>query len=138
MAANTAPIYSKSPNVAWGITILAANTTIDLTAGTIYLVWTADVTNGGKLEKLKIRPLGTNTGTVMRVWVNNGLTTGTAANNTLYDEITCLATTVSQVLALQSLEISMNLGLNAGFRVYVTLGTAVAAGFDVSGVGGNY
>lgn len=138
MAANTAPIYSKSSNVNWGITILAANTTTDLTSGTIYLVWTADATNGGKLEKLRIRPIGTNIATVMRVWLNNGSVTGTAANNTLYDEITCPATTVSQVAAQQTLEIPMNMGLNLAFRVYVTLGTAVAAGFDVTGVGGNY
>lgn len=138
MAANTAPIYSKSPNVDWGITILAANTTTDLTAGTSYLVWTADATNGGKLEKLKIRPLGTNVATVMRIWLNNGATTATAANNTLYMERTMAATTVSQVAEQSDMAISMDLALDLGFRVYVTLGTAVAAGFDVTGVGGNY
>ena len=99
MAANTAPIYSKGGNVDWAITVLTANTTTDLTAGTSYLVWTADATNGGRLEKLRVRALGTNVATVIRVWLNNGGATGTAANNTLYTESTLAATTVSQVAA---------------------------------------
>ena len=138
MAANTAPIYSKSGNVDWGITILAANTTTDLTSGTSYLVFTADATNGGQLPRLRIRPLGTNVATVMRIWINNGSTTGTAANNTQWDEVTLPATTVSQVAALQGYDVPMNLSLDPGFKVYVTLGTAVAAGFDVTAPGGNY
>ena len=138
MAANTAPIFSLSANVDWGITILAANTTTDLTAGTSYLVWTANATNGGKLDRLKIRSLGTNVATVMRVWLNNGLTTATAANNTLFHEITMAATTVSQTAAQVDTDYGINISLDPGFRVYVTLGSAVAAGFDVTGVGGNY
>lgn len=138
MAANTAPIFSRSPNVDWAITCLAANTTTDLTTGTSYLVWTADATEGGKLDYLRIRPLGTNVATVIRVWLNNGATTGTAANNTLFTEITALASTASATSALAGYLHEMNLPLDLGFRVYVTLGTAVAAGFDITGVGGNY
>ena len=96
MAANTAPIYPRLPDVQWAITVLAANTTTDLTAGTSYLVFTADATNGGTVDGLKFRPLGTNAATVGRIWINNGSTTTTAANNTLYDEVTFLVTTVSQ------------------------------------------
>lgn len=99
MAANTSPIYSRLADVQWAITVLAANTTKDLTAGTSYLCFTADATEGGRLDKLRIRSLGTNVATVMRVWINNGSTTGTAANNTLYTEITLAATTVSEVAA---------------------------------------
>ncbi len=138
MAANTTIIWSKGGNIDWGITILAANTTTDLTAGTNYLVWTADATNGGRLEFLKIRALGTNVASVLRIWLNNGSTTGTAANNSLYHEITMAATTVSQVAALADILYPVGVALDAGFRVYITLGTAVAAGFDVTGVGGNY
>ena len=138
MAAATSPIYCRTPDVQWAITVLAANTTKDLTAGTSYLVWTADATEGGRLDKLRIRSLGTNVVTVMRVWINNGATTGTAANNTLYTEITLPATTVSEVAAQNEYEAPMSLPLNAAYRVYVTLGTAVAAGFDITGVGGKY
>jgi hypothetical protein len=134
---NTKPIFSGNPNVDWGITVNTANTTTDLTAGTIYLVWTAGA-SGGRLEKIKIRPLGTNVATVMRIWINNGTATGTAANNTLYHEITMAATTVSQVAALADTDYPIAISLDPGFRVYVTVGTTVAAGFDVTGVGGSY
>ena len=138
MAANTAPIYSRLADVQWIGAIVTANTTTDLTAGTSYLVWTADATNGGRLEKLKVRALGTNVATVLRVWLNNGSTTGAAANNQLYTEATIAATTVSQVAALADTEITMSLPVPAGYRVYVTIGTAVAAGLVVTGAGGKY
>lgn len=138
MAANTAPIYTRTGDIQWAIACLTANTTTDLTSGTIYLVFTADATEGGRLEKLRIRSLGTNIATVMRVWINNGSTTGTAANNVLYTEITLGATTVSQVAALREDEIPMLLALPAGYRIYVTVGTTVAAGYDVTAVGGKY
>ena len=47
MAANTAPIYSRLADFQFVVAALAANTTKDLTSGTIYLVFTADATNGG-------------------------------------------------------------------------------------------
>lgn len=138
MAANTAPIYSKQGVIQWAITVLAANTTTDLTAGTSYLVWTADATEGGKLERIRIRQLGTNVVTVMRIWINNGSTTATAANNSLLTEVTCPATTVTQVAAQIEIDVPLGLALPPGYRIYVTLGTAVAAGFDVTGIGGKY
>lgn len=139
MAANTIPIFSRLGDIQWGgAAVLAANTTVDLTSGTIYLIFTADATNGGKLEKIKASPLGTNVATVLRIWINNGSTTATAANNTLYKEFTMTATTVSQVGAQYDNEFILNLPLPAGYRIYATLGTAVAAGFNLTGIGGKY
>lgn len=139
MAANTNPIYSRTPDVQWNTTdVTAANTTKDLTSGTSYLVWTADATEGGYLEKLAIRPLGTNVATVMRVWLNNGLTTGTRANNTLIHEVSIVATTVSETAAQAAFEVALNQAIPAGYKVYVTIGTAVAAGFHVTAFGGKY
>lgn len=138
MPANTTPIYSKIGDIQWVNTIITANTTTDLTTGTSYLVFTADATNGGYVQKLRIRPLGTNIATVMRIWLNNGSTTATAANNTLYDEISLAASTVSQTSALALYELPLNFALPNGYKIYVTLGTTVAAGFDVSAVAGKY
>lgn len=138
MAANTAPIFSRLGDIQWIGAVLAANTTRDLTTGTNYLAFTADATNGGRLEKLVIRPLGTNVATVLRVWLNNGSTPATAANNSLYEEITMPATTLSEVAALTKQELILNLSLPVGYKVYITLGTAVAAGFGVTAVGGKY
>jgi hypothetical protein len=138
MAGNTTPIFSKVGDVQWINTVLAANTTTDLTTGTSYLAFTADATNGGYLQKLRFRALGTNVATVARVWLNNGSTTGTAANNTLFDEVTLAATTVSQTSSLAVYEVPVNLAMPPGYKVYITLGTAVAAGYDVIAVGGKY
>ena len=139
MAANVQPIYTKEPDIQWQTaSITAANTTTDLTSGTIYLVFTADATNGGFVQRIRFRSLGTNITTVARVWINNGLTTATAANNTLWDEITLNATTVSQVAALATQELPLNFALPAGYGLYVTLGTTVAAGYDATVIGGKY
>jgi hypothetical protein len=139
MPANVQPIYTKTPDIQWGASsITAANTTTDLTSGTIYPIFTADTTNGGFVQRIRFRSLGTNVVTVGRVWINNGSTTATASNNTLWDEITLNATTVSQTAALATQELPLNIALPAGYIIYVTLGTGVAAGFDVTVIGGKY
>lgn len=134
---NTKPIYSRSPDVQWSAGITAANTAMDGT-GTVNTVFTADATNGGRCDKLKIRSLGTNVATVVRVFINNGSTNATAANNTLYYEATIAATTANAAAALADNEIALALALPAGYKLNVTLGTAVAAGISVTAVAGKY
>ena len=146
MPANTSPIFPLTANITWvsgaaanaatpGVT---ANTTFDLTSGTIYgPVYTA-TTNGSRLDFLRLRPLGTNVATVARVWINNGSATGTAANNVLFFERTVATTTVSQTAEQFDTVIPLNISLQATYRIYLTFGTAVAAGFHASVVGGDY
>jgi len=136
MTANVNPIYSRTPDVQWS-EVATANTAKDGT-GTVVTVFTADATEGGRVEKLKIRAKGTNTATALRVWINNGSTNATAANNTLYTEATIAATTLSEVAALVDNEIILNLALPAGYKINVTIGTTVAAGLHVCAVGGKY
>jgi hypothetical protein len=139
MPSNTTPIFSKVGDIQWNSTpIVTANTTTDLTTGTSYLIFTADATNGGYVQKLRIRSLGTNVTTVMRVWLNNGSTTATASNNTLYDEISLASSTVSQTTALSVYELPLNFALPLGYKIYVTLGTTVVAGYDVTCIAGKY
>ena len=139
MAANQNPIFSKVGDIQWNVTpILAANTTTDLTTGTSYLIFTADATNGGYVQKLRFRSLGTNVATVARVWINNGATIATALNNTLWDETSLAISTVSQTSALAVYELPLNVALPAGYKIYVTLGTAVAAGYDCIAIAGKY
>lgn len=137
MPGNTTPIFTRVGDIQWD-TATAANTTTDLTTGTSYLIFTSDSTNGGYVQKIRFRALGTNVATVARVWINNGSTTATAANNTLFDEISLAATTISQTSALAVYEIPMNIALPPSYRLYVTLGTAVAAGYDVTTIAGKY
>jgi hypothetical protein len=138
MPANLNPIYVEAPQVNWGATALAtANTAKDGT-GTVLTVFTADATDGSFLNKLSIRAAGTNIATVLRVFINNGLTNATPANNILYTEQTLPATTLSEVAALAAVEIPLNIALPAGFRINCTVGTTIAAGVYISGVGGSY
>ena len=141
MPANNKTIFTRLSDVHWTISAMTvANTTADLTSGTIYLAFTADTTNGGYVQRVRFRTLGTNANaTAARIWVNNGSTTATAANNTLIDEITLPTTTVSQVAAQSNYELPLNFALPAGYRVYITVATApTSAGWNATVIGGKY
>lgn len=144
MPANTLPIFPISPKVSWG-TLTAANTAKDGT-GTVATVYTAGA-NGSRIDQIKVRALGTNVATVMRFFINNGSVNTTAANNSLIHEVTIAATTLSETAALADNDITISKGtdvfvpipyLPAGYKINVTIGTAVAAGLQVTVNGGDY
>lgn len=137
MPGNAAPIFSKVARANWVNGITAANTAKDGT-GTVDTVFTADATNGSYLQKLIIRPRGTNVASVLRVFMNNGLTNVTAANNVMIAEMGLVATTNTEVAALSGQEIPINLPIPPGYKINVTLGTAVAGGYAVTATGGDY
>jgi hypothetical protein len=141
MAANTAPIFTKIGDTQWTISAMTvANNTYDLTSGTIYLAFTADATNGGFVQRIRFKPLGTNgSATVCRVFINNGLTTATAANNTMWDEISLPTTAASATAALATYELPLNIALPAGYRLYCVVATApTSAGWNATVIGGKY
>jgi hypothetical protein len=74
-----------------------------------------------------VRALGTNVQTVIRIWINNGSATTTAANNTLYLERTIASTTVSQTAEQPDILLPLSIAIPANYRIYATYGTAVAA-----------
>lgn len=137
MAANTSPIFTRVANIGIAPAITAANTAKDGT-GTVDTVFTADATEGSYMRYLAVRPKGTNVASVLRVFLNNGGANSTASNNVLFAELSLPATTNSEVASLAGLIVPMELALPAGWRVMVTLGTAVAGGYAVTGVGGDY
>ena len=134
---NTQPIFTASGDTQWAVSAVTANTTKDLTLGTNYLVFSAS-SNGGYVQRLRFRALGTNVATVDRVFINNGSTNATQVNNVLWDEVSLPATTVSETSALATYEVPLNFALPAGYRLYVTLGTGVAAGYSITCIGGKY
>ena len=138
MPANTLPVFSRLADIQWSASALAAANTAKDGTGTVMLCFTADATNGGFVQRLFVRPLGTNVATVLRVFVNNGLTNATAANNTLIGELTLPATTVSEVAAQPDYVLPLNFALPAGFKINCTVGTTIAAGVDVTVFGGKY
>ena len=137
MAANTTPIFLRAPNVGYLTTGTSANTNLDGT-GTVATIFTADATNGSKIETVYLWHLGTNVSTVIRLFVNNGSTNATAANNALVQEFSLAANTVSQ--AAQSVPVvwQANLVLKPGYKLNATTGSAIAAGVMVVAVGGDY
>ena len=146
MAANLNPIFIESPDVQWGAAdgngggagpLKTANTAKDGT-GTVLTIFTADITDGGMVFKVIARAVGTNTGSVLRVFVNNGSTNATIANNSLIAELNLPGTTLSETTAQPDYEKELNIALPAGYKLNVTLGTTVAAGYQVSAVGGKY
>lgn len=146
MPANTSPIFPLVAETSWvsgtaataGTPGLTANTTTDLTSGTIYGPIITGGTNGTRLDFIKSRALGTNVATVMRIWINNGSATTTAANNTLFLERTIAGTTVSETAEQPDITLPLNLSVPAGYRIYATFGTAVAAGYHLTAVAGDY
>lgn len=62
----------------------------------------------------------------------------TKSNNTLYGEISLPATTASATVATADIDYPMNLAIPPGYEVYVGLGTTVAAGWQITGIGGLY
>ena len=135
MATNKQPIFVNTPKLSWA-TLAAANTAKDGT-GTVATVFTAGI-DGAFISKIFVRPLGTNVATVLRIFSNNGATNATPANNSLLYEVTLPATTVSEVAAQNDTVITLDLPLPAGYTLTATLGTTVAAGYQVSAYGGDY
>ena len=138
MAANTAPIFSSAGDVQWGTTAITTANTAKDGSGTVLTAFTADATNGGFVQRIRFRAAGTNIATVARIFINNGSSNATPSNNILYDEITLAATTLSETSALAVYELPLNFALPAGYKLNVTIGTTIAAGYYVSTIGGKY
>ena len=130
----TAPQFAATPNAGTPVSITAANTATDGT-GTVNLIFTAGM-SGSFLPSLRVKPLGTNVATLLRVFRNNGSVPTTAANNALIDEVPIAASTVSQIDDMETYDVYLGLILAATERIYVTIGTEVAAGVKVTSING--
>jgi hypothetical protein len=141
MPANTNPIFSAKGAIQWSPAILlAANTAKDGT-GTVATVFTGNAVGnnaGNFVQKLVARSLGTNVATVLRVFINNGQANTTSANNSLLAEFTLPASTLSEVAAQPDYILPLNFAVPAGYKLNCTLGTAVAAGYALTAIGGEY
>lgn len=146
MPANTDPIFSRLGDVSSNSATAMAPTFTTVSSpaydGTdttnTKLVFTADATNGGFIQRLRFKAIGTNTASVARIWLNNGATPGTATNNSFYGEISLPGTTAIATAATVEIDYPMNFALPAAFRVYVGLATTVAAGWVCTPIGGEY
>lgn len=138
MAGNIAQIFSRVADIQWTDSGLGANTAMDGT-GTVATVFTADATNGGRIERVSIIHLGTNVASLLRFFVNNGSTTATASNNALIEEVAMASNTLSQTaISVPAAILRVPIVLAPGYKLTVAVATAVAAGYKVTAFGGKY
>lgn len=144
MAANTVPIYSKAGQIAWSGDLKTANTAKDGT-GTVETIFTAGA-DGARVERIRLRSLGTNIATVVRIFINNGGVNSVAANNALYAEITIAATTVIETATLLNTNEFPNaldttafpIVLPPNYKLLATTETTIAAGIKITAIGSTY
>ena len=142
-APNSEPIFTRVADIQWSESITGANTTIDLTNNTnVYLVFSADATNGGYVQRARIKanPSANTAATVARFWVNNGSAVTTSANSALIGEIAIAATTAGNTTAQTDFEYPLGFAMPPGYKLYCTFGTAPGGTgeFTVTVFGGKY
>lgn len=151
MPANTDPIYSRkgalgssapSSGNTLGKNLYRTSTYDGTNTTTDAVIFTADATNGSYVQRLRFKAgNGANaTAAVARVWINNGSTQSTAANNFFYDEISLPTTTTSTTAATASIDLQMNFALPAGYKIIVGVSSSadLAGGWVVTAIAGDY
>jgi hypothetical protein len=144
MSANTAPIYSGHGDVSTNNSTGASSTALTTATGDYtgvsannLLVYTAG-TNGGYIERIRFKAIGTNVASVARIYLNNGSAHTTATNNEFYGELNLPATTATNTAGTVDLDYPMGFALPASWTVYVGIATTVAAGWIAVPIGGQY
>ena len=128
MAANTNPIFPLVPRCA-GVSLTTAATEKDGSTATSLLAAGA---NGTRLDKVIVKPIGTNIETVLRLFI-----TGTGMN-TIIREQTIAEATASEAAALAEYVLTFDESLPAGAVLKAAIGTTVAGGIQVTAFGGDY
>ena len=147
---NNDPIYSKVGDIQASALVAAVNASLYNGAGTIatdvYKVWGADATNGGFLQRCRVKYVANATTTsvacVMKFFLS-AATSGavTDANMFFYDEIALPATsTLTTTAGNVSYDLPFGFALPAGWSVFVkiTVAQPASCGFIVTGIGGKY
>jgi len=134
----TSPAFAATPNAGTPGVITAANTAMDGTGATgRLLVFTAGA-NGSVVPLLRVCRKGTGVKTVLRVWLNNGSDPEVATNNSLIKEAAIPAGTADadDPNPAGTIDVPLNVALPANWRLYCTIGTAVADGVFVTPLNG--
>ena len=143
MPANTRPIYSilgsisNDSGTGMNQAILTAANDYTGIGANNSLIFTAGPA-GSLISRIRAKAIGTNTASVARFFFNNGSAVGTATNNVFWGELALPATTISAVGPTIDLEYPVGFAIPAGFRLYVGLGTTVAAGWVFMAIAGEY
>lgn len=126
MAANTAPIFSSKADIQWGV-VTAASAAYDGT-GTVATVFTAGSADGNRVERITLRALGSNAATVVRLYINNGSTSATATNNSLFQEFALAATSSSTTAVNPEFSYEIPIVLPTGYKIIAATSVVISAG----------
>lgn len=140
MAANISPIFSKQGSIGINLDIASVVTDYDGTGANNVVVFTADATNGGFVQRIRFKATGTNAVSVARIYINNGSTNSTASNNSFYGELSLPATTASTTAATVDIDYPLNFALPPGYRLVVGISaaTTLASGWVPTVIAGAY
>ena len=146
---NTEPRFTSEPDIQ-GTDVIgtSANTSYDGTGSNVYPIFQADATNGGFVQKIRLKPIGSPAKTVARLFicsVTGTFTAGvsnTASTMFLYEEISLPAFSLSQVYATPNfLEFNLSIALPPGYRLIMTFGTSTGSsgnGYKATTIAGKY
>lgn len=129
-------------------TLTTADTSLTAPTTASQIIMTAGP-EGLKVDAIKARAVGTNVASLLRVFLNDGLGVAAANFSLIHEEVlplSALSQTAVEAAAITLFPINYdNAGggvlppyLAPGQKLYVSLGTAVAAGWVVTGFGGDY
>jgi hypothetical protein len=140
MPANTAPIFSLSGAVSLGTAITAIVSDYTGAGANNVVAFTANATNGGFVQRIRFKAAGTNAVSVARIYINNGLSNSTPANNTFYGELSLPAITATTTAATVDIDYPLNFALPAGYRIVVGISAAgtLASGWVPTVIAGSY
>ena len=132
MAKTATPIFTQSPKNAWS-SVTGVDGSADGTDADVKVLFTAGATDGSYVSKLICTPISTSGSTTtsdasLRVYLNNGSTIGTAANNSIILDTALPATAVNVAgtAGAASVIVPLNIPIQAGYKLAVGV-TAIAA-----------
>lgn len=149
MAHNAVPAFTKNGSIGTPLNITAANTSSQgggTIATDIFLIFTADSSNGSLVEYVRFIPTATapttTTATVGRVFISSQTSGATSVSNThLIGEVVLPATAAdNSTTAVNAVDLPLNIRLPAGYTLLVTCHAAPAANsaWKAIAVGGDY
>ena len=149
MAGNQSPIFSRvatfgySPNGVQGTATSGSYGLVTDYLGTQTnnaVIFTADATNGGYVQRLRFKAAGTNAASVARIYMNNGGAVATANNNYFYGEISLPATTASTSSATADIDYPINSAIPPSYKILVGISaaSALASGWLITAIAGSY
>lgn len=151
MAANTSPIFGRTPDVQVGGAVLGPTAvTLQDGTGATPIIFMADATEGGFVDEIRLKPVGSPNGTVCRIFFCTSTvaagsftpgTTNTAANTSMIAEFSLATFTSSNTVAQPEVAIPIRKAIPAGTKLLIGFGTSTGAagtGYAVTTFGSKY